>query len=165
MKDSDGETALDHAVQKKNPSAALYLFWLGAECKEENRKYKEGVTWHTWKMAARRENSVEKQNRLITDSQYWAVVANDRKSLKKLISCLKRKNKENKLDVENLRTLAKLYNRRNIGSVCGDIAGLQSLAWEELQQCTPAVTGVVRAAVMLKKVPSNVVVVLINVAI
>ena len=57
-----GDTALDWAALLNHTSAALYLSWLGAKCKEENRMYKEGVTWDTWKRAARRENSVEKQN-------------------------------------------------------------------------------------------------------
>merc|ERR1711936_303012 len=42
-----GSTALDLAVMTNNTSAVLYLSWLGADCKEESRKFKE-VTLHTW---------------------------------------------------------------------------------------------------------------------
>ena len=56
-----GTTALDYAIQYNNTSAALYLSWLGAECKEENRKYRE-VTVQTWIEAGFQQ-----------EAQYWAV--------------------------------------------------------------------------------------------
>ena len=56
MEDGDGDTALDCAVQSKNTSAALYLSWLGAECEEENRKYRE-VTLQTWITASCQEDA------------------------------------------------------------------------------------------------------------
>ena len=64
MKDRIGYTALDWAIRSNNTSAVLYVSWLGAECKEEKRKYKE-VTLQTW-------IEVGPQK----DAQYWAVAAN-----------------------------------------------------------------------------------------
>ena len=58
------DTALDLAAQYST-STAIYLSWLGAECREENRKYKE-VTLQTWIEADCQE-----------EAQYWAVAAND----------------------------------------------------------------------------------------
>ena len=64
-KTSSSNTALDYAVLSNNTSAALYLSWLGAECREENRKYSE-VTLQTWIEAGCQQ-----------EAQYWAVAAND----------------------------------------------------------------------------------------
>ena len=69
-KDKWGGTALDWAARCNNPSAALYLSWLGAECREENRKYSE-VTLETWIEAARFYPGLKQ------DSQCWAMAAND----------------------------------------------------------------------------------------
>ena len=60
-----GDTALDWAALLNHTSAALYLSWLGAKCKEENRKYRE-VTLQTWIEADCQQ-----------EAQYWAVAAND----------------------------------------------------------------------------------------
>ena len=49
MVDFEDSTALDYTVRSNQTSAALYLSWLGAECKEENRKYEhKEVTLQTW---------------------------------------------------------------------------------------------------------------------
>ena len=70
LEDRWGNTALDWAARCNNPSAALYLSWLGAECKEENRKYSK-ITLQTWIEAGCQQ-----------DAQYWAVAANDVSALR-----------------------------------------------------------------------------------
>ena len=42
----------------------------------------------------------------------------------------KRTKQEKKLDKENLRTIVKLFNRKTIGTVWGNMPGLHSPAWE-----------------------------------
>ena len=42
--DSTGNTALDCAVQWNRTSAALYLTWLGANCKQKNKRFTEVAT-------------------------------------------------------------------------------------------------------------------------
>ena len=158
QKDSNGLTALDWAVLKNNTGLALYLSWLGAECGKENRKYKK-VTWDTWVSEVMR--SPEKGKQLFIESQYWAVAANDKKALRRVARVVIKRKQLEKLEREKLRTLAKLFRRRKICSVWGDIPGLQSLAWEELQQTTPALTTL---PVLLKQVPSHVVGVLVKCA-
>ena len=56
---------MDWAVRFINTSADLYLSWLGAECEERNRKYRE-VTLQTWIEAG-----------CPQEAQYWAVAANN----------------------------------------------------------------------------------------
>ena len=68
QKTNDGFTALDWALDcgcGPSISASLYLSWLGAECKEEKRVYRE-VTLQTW---------VEEG--CLTDAQFWAVATDD----------------------------------------------------------------------------------------
>jgi len=67
-------TALDVAVQKNLPlpSIAIYLSWLGAECKEENRKF-SNVTLQTWLDAGCQQ-----------DAPMWAVAAKDLNALRQL---------------------------------------------------------------------------------
>ena len=69
-----GSTALDIAVKEDHPSTAIYLSWLGAQCKEENRKFGD-VTLQTWLDAGCQQ-----------DAPMWAVAANDLKALRKLAS-------------------------------------------------------------------------------
>merc|ERR1712025_994843 len=88
QKDSNGLTALDWAVLKNNTGLVLYLSWLGAECGKENQKYKK-VTWNTWVLEVMR--SPEKGRQLFTESQYWAVAANDKKALMKVVRVLKKR--------------------------------------------------------------------------
>jgi len=93
VKNIDGETALDEAVKGNKTSAALYLSWLGAECEEENRKYRE-VTLQTWIEAGCQE-----------DAQYWAVASNKLNALKRLV-----KRDSVRLDREKLLQVAKIFN-------------------------------------------------------
>ena len=119
MEDRWGRTALDCAVVSNNTSAALYLSWLGAECREENRKYRE-VTLQTWIEAGCQQ-----------EAQYWAVVTNDLNVVKHLVDV------ENvKLDKPKLSNLAKLFDHREMWSY---VTSLQSLAWEMIKETVPAV--------------------------
>ena len=67
-----GATALNCAVRKGHQSAALYLSWLGAACKPENKRT-DPVTVHTWI-----------QEGLAEDAQLWALAAKDTEALKLL---------------------------------------------------------------------------------
>ena len=77
MKTRETLTALDLAVVRDNASAALYLSWLGAECREEFRNcYFTGqgeqltftkVNLQTWTEAGCQQ-----------DALYWAIAANIR---------------------------------------------------------------------------------------
>jgi len=67
-----GQTALDLAVENNKLSTAIYLSWLGAQCKDENRKY-DDVTLQTWLDAGCQQ-----------DAPMWAVAAKDLKALKQL---------------------------------------------------------------------------------
>jgi len=127
-----GLTALDIAVQLRRTSAALYLSWLGAECKEKNKNcyftgfileqvntYTE-VTIETWIEAGCQQ-----------DAQFWAVAANDINALKHLVDveCVK-------LDRPKLSNLAKLFDHRAMWSY---VTRLKSLAWDRIKQTVPAV--------------------------
>jgi len=117
-KNCDGDTALDFAA-RRNTSAVLYLSWLGLECREWNRKYRE-VTLQTWLEA-----------RCQKEAQYWVMAANDFNALKHLVDV------ENvKLDRPRLRNLAKLFDHREVWSY---VTSLQSLAWGRIKQTVPAV--------------------------
>ena len=126
-KDRWGDTALDYAVIYRNTSAALYLSWLGAECKEENRN-----CCYTGERSSRVKHTftaVTLQTWIETgcqqEAQYWAVVANDAQALNQLARM------ENiTMDTENLKALAKQYNHQKIFSVWGELASLTILAWE-----------------------------------
>ena len=58
-------TALDMAIEEDQTSIAIYLSWLGTNCKKENKKYRE-VTLDTWLEAGCEQ-----------DAALWAVAAND----------------------------------------------------------------------------------------
>jgi len=90
-------TALDIAVQKTPLSTAIYLSWLGAECKEENKKFGD-VTLQTWLDAGCHQ-----------DAPMWAVAANDLSALKQLDSM-----EEVSLDKPILINLAKLFGHQEI---------------------------------------------------
>jgi len=49
---NDGRTTLDNAIEHHpgdtSNSVALYLTWLGAACRVENKLWPEGVTLQTW---------------------------------------------------------------------------------------------------------------------
>ena len=134
---SSGETALDWAVQHNNTSAALYLSWLGAECKEENKKYEE-VRLQTWIEAGCQQ-----------EAQFWAVAANDVDTLK-LLGTMNNVT----LDRPKLRSLAKLFNNKEVWSY---VTSLQSLAWQRLRQSVPAVYELTPQQLLEKKVPGHVV--------
>jgi len=93
----NGLTALDMAVKKSRASNAIYLSWLGAQCKDENRKFDE-VTLQTWLDAGCEQ-----------DAPMWAVAAKDLKALKQL---------ENMLDINFekpiLINLAALFGHHEI---------------------------------------------------
>ena len=57
------------------------------------------------------------------EAQFWAVAANDLNALKQLAR------------MEKLRSLAKLFNHRQVWSY---VTSLESLAWEEIRQSSPA---------------------------
>jgi len=90
-------TALDIAVKFDHTSIAIYLSWLGAECKDENRKFCD-VTLQTWLDAGCQQ-----------DAPMWAVAANDLKALKELASM-----EEIIFDKPILLNLAKLLGRQEI---------------------------------------------------
>jgi len=92
-----GCTALDIAVKSDQTSIAIYLSWLGAQCKEENRKFGD-VTLQTWLDSGCQQ-----------DAPMWAVAANDLKALRKLASMA-----EVILDKPILLKLAKLFGRHEI---------------------------------------------------
>ena len=142
MKGSDDATALDRAVMCNNTSAALYLSWLGAECREENRKYKE-VTLQTW---------IEEGCQ--QDAQYWAVAANDINALKHLEKMM-----NVTLDKPNLRRLAKLFDHNEVWSY---VTSLESLAWEEVMESSPTLVTLEPEELLNKKVPDHVVSVIQN---
>jgi len=114
-----GHTALDCAVKYDLTSAALYLSWLGAECKEENRKFRE-VTLQTWIDEGCQH-----------EAQFWAVAANDINALKHLVDV-----EHVELDRPKLSTLAKLFDHRAVWSY---VTSLKSLAWDRIKQTVPAV--------------------------
>ena len=137
MQDNWGDTVLDDTATIAATSAALYLSWLGAECKEENRQYGK-VTLQTW---------IEEGCQ--QDAQYWAVAANDVESLKLLARM------ENvTLDRERLRYLAKLFNHRAVWSY---VTSLQSLAWEKMQKSFPALVNLPPSDLLDKHIPNHVV--------
>ena len=102
----DGRTVLDVAV-RTNVSAALYLSWLGAECREENRncyftgKFDGNQVKHTFpEVSLQTWMEAGCQN----EAQYWAVAAKNTKALKILA-----KMDNVSLDKENLIILAKIF--------------------------------------------------------
>ena len=156
IKESGGNTALDDAVEFNNTSAALYLSWLGADCKEAYRNCyynSQGgkrvkhtftkVTLQTWIEAGCQQ-----------EAQYWAVAANDLSALKQLVRM------ENiTLEREKLRRLAKLFNHREVWSY---VTSLESLAWEEIRQSSPALVTTPPAELLEKKVPDHTVGIILN---
>ena len=54
--DSDGDTAQDLAVLRGHTSAAMYLSWLGAACRPENKRA-DPVTVHSWIQAGEAEDA------------------------------------------------------------------------------------------------------------
>ena len=134
-KNSRGQTALDRAVIKcYNITTALYLSWLGVECREENRKYSE-VTLQTWIEAG-----------YYQDAQYWAVAANALDALNLLARM-----EDVTLDRKKLVRLAKLFDHWEIWSY---LTSLQSLAWEKVQQSSPALL-TLRPAALLELSPPD----------
>ena len=158
MKNHYDATALDWAVGEgaNNPSAALYLSWLGAECKEKNKNcYCTGqrgkrvkhtfteVTLKTWIEADCQQ-----------EAQFWAVAANDINALKQLARI------ENvTLEREKLRSLAKLFDHREVWKY---VTSLESLAWEEVRLSSPALVTTPPAELIEKKVPGHMVGVILN---
>jgi len=117
MEDRLKDTVLDWAGL--GTSAALYLSWLGVECKEENRKFRE-VTLQTWIDEGCQH-----------EAQFWAVAANDINALKHLVDV-----EHVELDRPKLSTLAKLFDHRAVWSY---VTSLKSLAWDRIKQTVPAV--------------------------
>ena len=136
-----GDTALDRAVRNKNTSTELYLSWLGADCKAENKKYTD-VTLQTWIEAGCQQ-----------EAQFWAVAANDLESLMQLTRM------ENvNLDKPKLLGLATLFDQKEVWSY---LTSLQSLAWARLQQSVPSVRELTPEELLEKKVDGNIVRVLL----
>jgi len=94
---SCGRTALELAVELDQTSTAIYLSWLGAQCKGENRKY-DDVTLQTWLDAGCRQ-----------DAPLWAVAANDLKALRELAGMA-----EVTFDKSILLNLAELFGHQEI---------------------------------------------------
>ena len=150
--EGEGKTALDLA-SFVNPSAALYLTWLGVECKEGLRNcYYTGnfvrhtfteVTLDTWR-----------ESGCLQDAQFWAVAANDLGALKSLVAM----KTDVKIDKPKLRMLSKLFNHREIWSYLSD---LQSLAWERLEETVPAAVTLPPEQLLEEKVVGSVVNVLL----
>jgi len=93
----DGLTALDIAVKESKTSNAIYLSWLGAQCKKENKKY-DDVTLKTWLDAGSHH-----------DAPMWAVAANDLKALRELTGMA-----EVIFDKSILLNLAELFGHQEI---------------------------------------------------
>ena len=94
----DESTALDLACQFHGSRAfSIYLSWLGAECKDENRKFTD-VTLQTWLDEGRQQ-----------DAPMWAVAANDLNSLRHLDNVL-----EINLDKPMLLNIAALFGHHEI---------------------------------------------------
>ena len=142
MRTDFGHTPLDLAVMCRNTTAALYLSWLEAECREENRKYRE-VNLNSWIDEGCQQ-----------EAQYWAVAANNIPALKLL-----ERFKEIELDRARLRKLAKLLDHRAVWSW---VTSLGSLAWEEVERCSPALTSLPPCCLLQREVPPHVVKVLIS---
>ena len=66
------------------------------------------------------------------------MAANKKKFMIKVLAALKSENQLDKIDRAVLRSLANLFKRHNICRLWGDIPGLRGLAWEEIQQSSPA---------------------------
>jgi len=92
-------SAIDLAEQSGQGNIALYLTWLGVELKENNEPndYRM-ITLATWLEAG-----------YLEDAQYWAVAANDVKSLITL-----KEEKNVTLNREKLLFLVKIFDRREI---------------------------------------------------
>ena len=67
------EMAVDVANEEQHPSNAIYLSWLGAQCRDENIRV-SNVTLQTWLDAGRQQ-----------DAPMWAVAAKDLKALDQLV--------------------------------------------------------------------------------
>ena len=170
-KNSDGKTALDKAVEQYHTSAALYLSWLGAECREENQNcYTSGprgnsvrntftkLDLQTWIEAGCQQ-----------DAQYWAVAANDirfvvfMKEIKYfcLCSALKLLSETTAVMLEKpkLQKLAKLFDHREVWS---HVTKLQDLAWEEVIKTAPAAVNLSPAELLDRNVPPHVVKVILT---
>jgi len=92
-----GKWAIDRAIRSGQGNIALYLAWLGVELKENNEHCRK-ITLATWLEAG-----------YLEDAQYWAVAANDVKSL-----IILKEEKNVTLDREKLLFLVKLFDRREI---------------------------------------------------
>jgi len=122
MKDRYGGTVLDWAVQSNNTSAVLYLSWLGAECREEYRKYKyREITLQTW---------TSQFSKL--DALCWSIAANITDL--RLLSPMPHVEQ----DKDKLRSLARIFNRHGVCRMWGDLSSLQNLAWEKAWLSCPA---------------------------
>ena len=94
---------LDYADMYGHASIALYLAWLGADCKPFHLRVGQ-VTFQTWV-----DEGYQQQ------AQYWAVSADDSEALDSLATT------ENvEMDVKNLRNLAKFYNHGGVPAAAED---------------------------------------------
>ena len=135
-------TPLEWSILNCKTSNVLYLSWLGVECREDRKKYSV-VTLQNWIEADCQQ-----------EAQYWAVAANDLESLKYLSEVEKIQ-----LDRENLRDLAKLFNRQ---TMVGYVTKLEGLAWERVRQTAPASVNLPPTELLEKNVPWHVVSVIVN---
>jgi len=80
--DNVSGTVLDVAVENGLLTSAIYLSWLGIECKDQNKKYTD-ISLQTWLDEGLEEDAVA-----------WAVAANDIKSLRFLADNIKDEDKK-----------------------------------------------------------------------
>jgi len=140
-KDIKGYTALDYAIQSNHTSAALYLSWLGAECEERNRLSERYFGRRAIKFWGRDATAQEKL--------CWAIAAN-----MSYMRPLSQQHEE--LDKEELRALARLFNRHTICRMWGDSSSLLNLAWEKVWHSCPALhTDHRRDAVLPRLTPTS----------
>jgi len=140
-KNIDGSTALDYAILFNHTSAALYLSWLGAECDERNRFPERQFGRRAMKFWGRDATAQEKL--------CWAIAAN-----MSYMRPLSQQHEE--LDKEELRALARLFNRHNICRMWGDSSSLLNLAWEKVWHSCPALhTDHRRDAVLPRLTPTS----------
>ena len=142
-------SALDLALMRNNTSIIFYLDWLGRECRKENMnctEYNDCTEDNVVKLEDWIEAGCQQ------DAQYWAVAANDLKSLKTLENA-----KNVTLDRPKLKRLAKLFDHWAVWSY---LNSLQSLAWEELQKSSPALLALPPSLQLERAVPGHVVLVI-----
>ena len=113
-------------------------------------KYEGQLTADSWFQLSISQKSEEKRIQYLLDTLYWAVAANNREAVVNTATNVQNK-KLMQEENEKLRRLAKLFKRHKICSAWGDVSSLQSLAWEEVRQSSPALVTLPHFIIVQKK--------------